>query len=320
MSDEPPPPDPPTPPPDPEPEPAPEPKPEPKPKPEPDAPEDDTGGSDQSIAAQVIGNVSLLGAVLIYMGWNYENSALLYFHIPSPFSIGIGTVQFALKGVVPLFTSGALFFAALVVAVVVVAARTSLPKWAGDRLGKLPGPADQLLILGVLLTVVAVVLAWTHLSGGSFTGWFYHHQGGIYLVFGLLAAGQVMAAWPLRKAPLGPFVYPLALIVAGMFTLWAGGIYAANLGNAAGANIQHSLSRQTAVTVYSAQSLNLSGPGVTCAKTGSDTGYPFQCAGLRLLYFQSGTYYLVPDLWNQQHGHTYILDDSNQIRIELSAG
>lgn len=139
-------------------------------------------------------------------------------------------------------------------------------------------------------------------------------------MFGLLAAGQVMAAWPLRKAPLGLLVYPLALVVAGMFTLWAGGIYAANLGNAEGASIQHSLSSQTAVTVYSAQSLNLSGPGVTCAKTGSDTGYPFQCAGLRLLYFQSGTYYLVPDLWNPRHGQTYILDDSNQIRIELSAG
>jgi hypothetical protein len=39
-----------------------------------------------------------------------------------------------------------------------------------------------------------------------------------------------------------------------------------------------------------------------------------------LLYLQSGTYDLLPVRWTPQQGCTYILDDSNQVRIELSAG
>ena len=47
--------------------------------------------------------------------------------------------------------------------------------------------------------------------------------------------------------------------------------------------------------------------------------YHYRYQGLRLLITRSGTYYLLPLGWSQQNGNdiTYILDDSDQIRIEL---
>ena len=136
----------------------------------------------------------------------------------------------------------------------------------------------------------------------------------------LLATGQLLSTRPVRRKGPGPFVYPLALLVAAMCTLWAAGIYSSQLGNSAAYSFYVGLRGQTAVTVYSAQPLDLSGPGVTCLRIQPGSGYPFRCTGLRLLYLQSETYDLLPVSWTPQTGHTYILDDSNQIRIELSFG
>ena len=45
--------------------------------------------------------------------------------------------------------------------------------------------------------------------------------------------------------------------------------------------------------------------------------YHYRYLGLRLLLMQSGTYYLVPVGWSPQYDLTYILDQSDPIRIEL---
>jgi hypothetical protein len=46
--------------------------------------------------AELVGNTTLFSAVLVYMGWNYENSLLEYFRVPE-FSVDIGTIEFALR-------------------------------------------------------------------------------------------------------------------------------------------------------------------------------------------------------------------------------
>jgi hypothetical protein len=274
--------------------------------------------------AAVIGNTTLLGALLVYMGWNYENSQLAYFQI-SAFSLNIGTVEFALKGLVPLFESDVVFFAALLVAVLALASKTSavrglVPKAIGDVVGRVRKPADRVMIIGLLLTAVVLPLTWVNASAGTFVGWFAGHRDAVYFVLALLAAGQLLSAWPVRRSSVGPFAYPLALIVAAVCTLWAAGLYADGLGSQAARAFARGLPAQTAVTVYSAASLGLSGPGVTCHRVPGAGEYAYVCTGLRLLYLQSGTYDLLPVGWTAQHGHTFVLDDSDQIRIELSPG
>ena len=272
----------------------------------------------------VIGNTTLLGAVLVYMGWNYENSLLEYFQVPA-FSVNISTVELALKGLVPLFESDVVFFAALLVAVLALASKASavrglVPKATGDAVGGVREPADRVMIIGLLVTAVVLPLTWVNASAGTFIGWFASHRDRVYFVLALLAVGQLLSVWPIRRSGAGPFAYPLALIVAAMCTLWAAGIYAGSLGSQAAQSFAMRLPEQTAVIVYSVAPLNLSGPGVTCQRVAGASEYPNVCAGLRLLYVQSDTYDLVPVRWTSQKGHTFILDDSNQIRIELSAG
>jgi hypothetical protein len=272
----------------------------------------------------IIGNTTLLGAVLVYMGWNYENSLLEHFQVPA-FSLNIGTIEFALKGLAPLFESDVVFFAALLVAVLALASKASalrelLPKATGGAVGGVREPADWVMIIGLLVTAVVLPLTWLNASAGTFIGWFASHRDRLYFVLALLAVGQLLSAWPIRRSGVGPFAYPLALIVAAMCTLWAAGIYAGSLGSQAAQSFAMQLPGQTAVTVYSVAPLNLSGPGVTCRRVAGASEYPYVCTGLRLLYVQSGTYDLLPVRWTSRMGHTFILDDSNQIRIELSAG
>ena len=76
----------------------------------------------------------------------------------------------------------------------------------------------------------------------------------------------------------------------------------------------------TAVVVYSIQRLALSGPGVMVQQLPAGFLYHYRYTGLRLLITWSGTYYLLPVDWNPQLDLTYIINESDQTRIELLSG
>lgn len=279
------------------------------------------GGRASSVVAQVVGSTSFFGALLLYMGWNYYNAKLQPFLIPSPQSIGMGTTDFAASGILPLFRSNAVFFAAVLVAVILTSVRSAgaLPEKERGKLTAIRKAPAKLFLAGLLLTIGTLAVTWPNVSGGNFGGWFASDVDGVYLALALLAAGQLLMAWSARRGTAGQFVFPLALVVIAVLGLWAGGVYAGTLGYQAALNIQGHVPEQTAVTVYSAQSLDLSGPGVRCVRGPLGSGYPYECTGLRLLWLESGTYYLLPEGWAQDE-RTYILDDSDQMRIELSPG
>jgi hypothetical protein len=292
------------------------------PRAEPEEPHDEAepkkpGG----IVAQVIGTTSFFAALLVYMGWNYESLFLQQFLIPVPQGIGLGTVDFAATGITPLFSSNAVLFAAALVGLILIAPRLArrLPEPERKRLvagiGKASGP---LFWTGVVLTALLLLFTWPQVSDGGFVGWFTDNVDLVYLALALLAGAQLLMAWPSRRSIAGQVAYPLALVVVAVLALWAGGIYAGTLGFQYALSVEYNVPGQIAATVYSAQPLDLSGPGVTCRRIQTGPGYPFQCTGLRLLYLQSGTYYLLPVGWSYHNQQTYILDDSDQIRVELS--
>jgi hypothetical protein len=274
-------------------------------------------GKRNSVVTQVVASTSFLGALLIYMGWNYDNSLLQQFSIPSPASVGLSTVDFALAGVSPLFRSDAVLFGAVLVGVILVAARY-LPEKDRTKIASLAKSPGPLFLAGLALTVIMLAVTWPQVSGGGFGGWLGSHVDGVYLALALLAAGQLLMAWPTRLTPAGHIAYPLALVVVSVLGLWAGGVYAGTLGFQVAVSIEENLNGQMAVTVYSAQPLDLSGPGVTCARALAGPGFSYECSGLRLLWSEPDAYYLLPAGWKYGNDdHTYILDDSDQIRVEL---
>jgi hypothetical protein len=284
----------------------------------------------RGIAGQVVANTSLLIAVLVYMGWAYDDALYGYFHL-SPLDLNVGIVEYMLRSL-SLFSPRVVVAAVGVVAVTSVRAwnldQTRLARLAADRtrtrISALPafrrlaaGDAHQphagrLLLIGVgaAMTVLAFALA---LSASLIPI-------STYLVLCLLGGGPLVLTWPTRAERHGRFPYSLALVIAAVCALWAASLYAHNIGIRAAQEVVRSLPSRTAAVVYSIQPLALSGPGVTVQQLPNSFRYHYCYQGLRLLITRSGTYYLLPVGWDPQLDLTYILDDSDQIRIELLSG
>jgi hypothetical protein len=285
----------------------------------------------RGIAGQVVANGSLLVAILVYMGWAYEDALYGYFHV-RPLDLNVGIVEYMLLSLT-LFRPGAIVIA---VAVIVVTAgwtwgpeRTRFTRtfagWSQDRMSSLPAlrrlapsgetekpQAGRLLLIGVgaAIAVTGIVLA--DVAGLVPVS--------TYALLALLGGGSLLLTWPTRTDRRGRFPYSLAIVVAAVCALWASSLYAHGLGIQAAQKIVRNLSSQTSVVIYSIQRLALSGPGVTVQQLPPGFRYHYRYQGLRLLTTRSGTYYLLPVGWRPQLDLTYILDDSDQIRVELLSG
>jgi len=277
------------------------------------------GNSDSrtTLAAQILGNASLLTAALVYMGWAYEDALLEHFQV-SPFSLNIGVLEFALKSL-PFFFRPNIILGAVILVMIAVFLGPGLKRLVPSgyetvsRIGR-RHPAVALALL------IPVLLAWFGLEQNPLGNWFGRYSYVFYVVVALLGIGPLLLTWPSKDHPRGHIAFPLALVVGALCTLWIAGLYADRLGTDKADSFASTLSSQTAVVLYSVQSLDLSGPGVACAPVRGDSFFHYRCTGLVLLYAESGTYYLLPVRWSAQDGRTYVLDDSDEIRVEFSAG
>jgi hypothetical protein len=201
----------------------------------------------RGIAGLVVANSSLLIAILVYMGWAYEDALYGYFHV-RPLDLDVGIVEY--------------IHTAQPESVQPVARICRSPAHRGHRRAGLGPRHDEVRDS-----------RWS--PGGS----------------------------PRTRSRATP----------------AASLYANAVGIGAAEDLVRGLPTRTAVAVYSIQPLALHGPGVTEQPLNRQYLYHYRYQGLRLLITRSGTYYLLPLGWSQQNGNniTYILDDSDQIRIEL---
>lgn len=282
----------------------------------------------RSIAGQVVANTSLLVAVLVYMGWAYDDALYGYFHL-SPLDLDVGIVEYMLRSL-NLFSPDLVLVAAVIAAVAAARTwglgRTELARevtgtmmaraWAVPGLRQVvparsagqPHPGRMPLIgTGAVLTAAALGLA--RAANHVFIN--------TYLVLALLAAGPLLLTWPTRIEPRGRFPYALAIVIAAVCSLWATSLYAHDAGIRTARSLVHDLSSHTSVWVYSTERLALSGPGITVVPLPAGSYYRYQYRGFRLLLDRGGTYYLLPAGWNPLHDTTYVFTDSDPIRVEL---
>lgn len=308
------------------------------------------------IAGLIAANTSLLVAVLVYMGWAYDHAYLGYFHL-DPLDLGVGIPEYILRSL-DLFSQDLVFAAVVVVAIVAAAAsgidRAELARRARRALTaasarasrvpafrrlteQLPGhprtgemaqappqrpattrwgeprqPPHRRIVIGAgaVITAIALLLFWIARYASVST----------YLVLVLLAAGPVLLTWPNRGERRGLFPYALAIVVAAVCALWATSVYALSAGTRNAQAVVRDLPARTEVIVYSMQRLALEGPGVTDQPLASGELYHYEYRGLRLLLMRSGTYYLLPKGWHYPLDLTYVLTDSDQIRVDLLSG
>jgi hypothetical protein len=132
----------------------------------------------------------------------------------------------------------------------------------------------------------------------------------------LVGVGSLLLTWP-NRVHHSIFSFALAIVITAVCVLWIAGLYANSLGYKAAVNFAQGLAGQTSVALYSVQALALTGPGVSCQRLPDGSFYHYRYEGLRLLYAEPGTYYLLPVNWSSQQGPTYIFANSDQLRIEL---
>lgn len=286
----------------------------------------------RGIAGQVVANTSLLIAVLVYMGWAYDDAFYGYFHL-NPLDLNISVVEYMLRSLV-------LFSPAIIVVAGAIITVTSVRTWslhvagsvrslarAASRNPAVPSPwqtafgwlasldaaewsrTRKVLTLGTGAAVTLTALAMYKIAD-------YVHIS-TYLFLSMLGGGVLLLTWPARADRRGRFSYAMAIVVAAVCALWAASLYAHNLGTRTAKEDVQNLYTRTAVVVYSTEPLALSGPGLTVQRLPTAYRYHYRYEGLRLLLTRSGTYYLLPVNWNPQLDLTYILDQSDLIRIEL---
>lgn len=282
----------------------------------------------RGITGQIVANASLLIAVLVYMGWAFDDALYGYFHI-RPLDLNFSIVEYMLRSL-------ALFSVTIVVVAVALIVVSAIRTWglgktrfarhvagaAATRVRAIPvlrrlasadsteqSQAGRVLMIGtgVAITAIALALAWIS----------NYVQVSTYLTLFLLGSGPLLLTRPTRADHRGRFPYALAIVVSAVCALWAASLYAHNLGIHAARQVVQDLPTRTAVVVYSIQPLALSGPGVTVQRLPAKYLYHYRYQGLRLLITRSGTYYLLPVDWSPQLNETYVFDQSDQIRIEL---
>jgi len=280
----------------------------------------------RGIAAQVVANASLLIAVLVYMGWAYDDALYGYFHV-RPLDLDVGIVEYMLRSL-SLFSTTIILAAVALIVVTTVRAwglgKTSVARRVAQLTQRSPipglwrlastGAAEQtrgaqvlMVGAGVAITITALALAWIA----------HHVQVNTYLFLLLLGSGPLLLTWSMRTGHRGRFPYALAIVVAAVCALWAASPYAHSLGIQTAKNVVQGLPARTAVVLYSIQPLALSGPGVTVERLPANYRYHYRYQGLRLLITRAGTYYLLPVDWSPQLDETYVFDQSDETRIEL---
>ena len=282
----------------------------------------------RGIAGLVIANSSLLAASLVYMGYAYIEALWGYFHL-NPLDLGVGIVEYVLRSL-SLFSPDLVFAAVTLIAVTAVRAwdlnLTKFTARADKAMAHVLSPFPRLASSGAirklrtsrgLLIATGMTLTLTGLALALLAHYIYIST---YLLLSLLGTGPLILTWPSRAHRHARPWYALAIIAGAVCALWAGSLYAHNRGIRAAQSMVRQLPAREAVAVYGAQRLAMSGPGVTEQNLGTAYRYQYVYEGLRLLTVRSGTYYLLPVGWTPRLSFTYILDDSDQIRIELYPG
>jgi hypothetical protein len=276
------------------------------------------------MAGAIVTHSSLLVAIFVYLGWAYEEAYYSYFHL-HPIGLGASILEYLLSSI-SLFRLGFVLIAVAVMAAIGLAggsaaqagsfrstlrraARPWMPQFIRSGVSYFGTPQSLQIAIGAAATITALVLA----NAATY------FPVSTYVLLGLFASGPLL----LTRARLDTrsrTVYILATVITTASVIWAGSIYAHNVGASAARRFVATLPAQTAAALYSPVQLALSGPGVTVEKLPPGYKYEYRYLGLRVLTERSGTYYLLPVGWAPKYDLTYTFEDDSDTRIELYSG
>ena len=286
----------------------------------------------RGLAGLIAANISLIVAIMVYMGWAYENAFFRYFGL-SALQSGVSPQDYLLFSL-NLFNPVLVVVAAAVSAVVAATKSAALAsaaaaaitqtarlvrtaprlRWLDQRIP--PGTITRLsalrrsrwkpraivAALGGAMTLASLVL--------------YGIAGDVpvsaNLLLALLASGPLLLG-ALRGPRPGRVAYALAIVVFLVCGL-GGRTISTGVGNSAA--VGYVAAPETKAMIYSVQPLPLSG-GQPQAK---GSFYPYVYQGLIVLHMDSGTYYLLAAPGSAERPEVFVLDASDENRVILYPG
>ncbi|MGW2648427.1 hypothetical protein ACWC2T_26710 [Streptomyces sp. NPDC001393] len=267
-----------------------------------------------TVLSAAVAQASLIAALMFYLGAVYLANYYSYFHL-DVFSLGIGYAELAIQS---LHVLNRPLVIGLAVTLLVLRNPTDyaitrrIPK--ADQLAAAWARLAALLVQGHLVVVALGVLLFAYMSRLVPYGW---------LALVLLAGGIHLARLDARRtgfAGIGPRRANARTLAVAVLLLWAGTLAAAQMGADDAKDVGHHVVRLTGVTVFTTERYSIAGPGVAVQDLGPTVHFRYRYTGLRRLIDRSGRYYLIPVGWTRETAATYILQDSDSLRVELTLG
>lgn len=267
----------------------------------------------------VLSQTVLLSSVLFYFGWVRTQASWGYFGVDVGL-LGYSTADFALRSInatfLPLIGIG-------VVALLAVALHRSvlLPAMLATRSAR--GRAIVRVVIGTAYAVgtSALVVLAIGLLVPTAVSWAPDLTLPLALLLsaGLLAYVDRLRAAQLPVSPGKPGLRPPILAVLALIgLLWCVAAYARRTGEEAAAAVAASLTARPAVTIYSAERLAISGPGVIVASLAQpDAKYKFRYSGLVMLQPLQDHYLLLAAHWRKGIDPVYVVPAGNDVRMDI---
>jgi hypothetical protein len=251
------------------------------------------------LLAGIASQAAILTAVLVYFGWVRTNATYNYFGVDVS-TLNFSVFDYVLRSVdaaFPMLIAFGLIGACAMVAHAQIQSRLDNEPDLVRRVASRAGWA------GLALVLAGFVLALTFTGPNGSDIW-----GPLILLAGFAATAYALGLRNSRT-PSGGAGYLVVLVgMALVAFLWAVTAYAGYIGVQKAEQVMTGLPRQADVTVYSTDSLLISGPGIFAARVGATQAeYHFRYDGLRLLVSSGGQYFLLPSRWRPGDGPVIVL-------------
>jgi hypothetical protein len=268
---------------------------------------------DLKVLGSLFAPISILSALLLYVGWVHTRAFFAYFGINVEI-LEFGPQQYILRsGYVGL---GAVSLLAVILGLALIIDR--LIQWIIDRSSRSRRTiATALATLGFSLAIsgmfqvtasnsVSVVATWASaasIAGGAI----------LFLRYG----SQI---WD-QEGMLGPGTNAFGLLIIGFTLFWVATSYAEERGLAAAASIDQDPTSLPVITIYSESPLDLTGANITPSSPVliAPEKWSYRYTGGQLLTYGKGRWFLITSPATQEYHSTIsIVQDNGRIRVDTT--
>lgn len=273
------------------------------------------------VVGATIAPTTLITALLFYFGWSHAYYFFDYFGVHST-TLGLTTSDYLMRSQDGLFVP-------LVVLAFVCLMTVRLHQMASRRINSQPahrrwrGALHTVTVAGLLATAagVASIVIHTPLNDR------------VSAAPIALATGVILLAYTthMRRTRLHrPVPHQTSLTVTecatvfalvGISLFWAANDYSAAVGRSRASQFVSELSNYPETIVYSAQNLNIAGPGIDQTHCPAvDAAYKYRYTGLTLMLQSGNQYVFLPRRWTSADGAAIVAPRSDSIRLVFIPG